>query len=107
MLMLFYLKIMELDEKDVVYLTAHSTATPYMESRTFRIFDFVQAMRARVGVPSHWVQGIDCELLKAGAPGWKKGRVRIRIEVEFIPDEPEVAASEANELDALRSKLDL
>lgn len=96
-----------LNEKDVVYLTASSSAGPYISSRTFRVFDFVEAMKGQVGIPQSWLQGIACELLKPGSPDWKKGKVRIRVEFEFIPDEPEVPASEANELDALRSKLDL
>ncbi|AFZ13814.1 KGK family protein [Crinalium epipsammum PCC 9333] len=31
----------------------------------------------------------DCEILKPGSKGWKKGRVKIRISLEFCPDEPE------------------
>jgi len=34
--------------------------------------------------------GIDCEILKIGAKGWQKGKIRIRVSVEFIPDEPEI-----------------
>lgn len=97
-----------LNEKDVVYLTASSGAGPYINYRTFRVSDFVEVMKSQVGIPSAWLQGMPCELLKIGAPDWKKGKVRIRVEFEFIPDEPEApAASEVNELDALRSKLDL
>ena len=33
-------------------------------------------------------QGVDCELLEAGK-NWKKGKVKINIQLEFIPDEPE------------------
>ncbi|CCQ49518.1 KGK domain-containing protein [Crocosphaera watsonii] len=32
--------------------------------------------------------GVDCELLEAGK-NWKKGKVKINIQLEFIPDEPE------------------
>ncbi len=37
-------------------------------------------------------KGIDCELLSVGAQGWKKGKMRIKLNVtiEFCPDEPEV-----------------
>ncbi|MEB3192853.1 MAG: KGK domain-containing protein [Snowella sp.] len=34
-------------------------------------------------------QGAKCRILKAGSSGWKKGRVKINVTVEFIPDEPE------------------
>lgn len=106
MLMSFYLRIMELNKKDVAYLTG-TNASPFIESRTFRIFDFLEAMEKRAGIPKHWIEGVECELLKSDALGWKKGKLRIRLEFEPIPDEPEASATEANTLDALRSKLDL
>ena len=33
-------------------------------------------------------EGVNVQVLRYGAPGWQKGR--IRISVEFCPDEPEV-----------------
>ena len=35
-------------------------------------------------------EGIDCEILKIGASGWQKGKIRIKTTLEFIPNEPEV-----------------
>ena len=40
--------------------------------------------------------GIDCEALKIGAKGWQKGKVTIRVIVEFCPDEPEVEETPEN-----------
>ncbi|MEG3969107.1 KGK domain-containing protein [Microcoleus sp. T2B6] len=40
--------------------------------------------------------GIDCEALKIGAKGWQKGKVRIRVTIEFCPDEPEVEETPEN-----------
>ena len=40
--------------------------------------------------------GIDCETLKIGAKGWQKGKVKIRVIVEFCPDEPEVEQTPEN-----------
>jgi hypothetical protein len=38
-----------------------------------------------------WLQqGVNCELLKPGSNGWKKGKVRIKMILEFCHDEPEV-----------------
>lgn len=34
-------------------------------------------------------EGVPCEILQLGAKGWRKGKVRMRIELEFCPDEPE------------------
>jgi KGK domain len=37
-------------------------------------------------------EGIDCEILRVGAQGWKKGKMKLKLNVtlEFCPDEPEV-----------------
>lgn len=34
--------------------------------------------------------GMNCEVLKINSKGWKKGKVRIRVSLEFCPDEPDV-----------------
>ncbi len=39
-------------------------------------------------------RGIDCEALKFGSPGWQKGRIRLSL--EFCPDEPEMPALSAS-----------
>lgn len=39
--------------------------------------------------------GIDCEILKIGAKGWQKGKIKIRVSVEFSPDEPEITEPES------------
>ncbi len=36
-------------------------------------------------------EGVDCKILKAGDSGWKKGKLKINVTVEFIPDEPEIS----------------
>ena len=39
----------------------------------------------------NWIEeGVDCIILKAGSDGWKKGKLKINVTVEFIPDEPEI-----------------
>ncbi len=40
--------------------------------------------------------GIDCEVLKIGAKGWKKGKMKITVSLEFCPDEPEVTETPEN-----------
>jgi hypothetical protein len=53
----------------------------------------VNTLASRGGIPSDdraWFdQGIDCEILRPDAKGWRKGKLRIRIALEFCPDEPE------------------
>jgi hypothetical protein len=43
-------------------------------------------------------QGIDCEILRVGANGWKKGKIKLKLNVtiEFCPDEPEVEETPEN-----------
>jgi hypothetical protein len=31
-------------------------------------------------------QGEECEMLKAGSTGWQKGKIKINVTLEFIPD---------------------
>ncbi|WP_049557908.1 KGK domain-containing protein [Limnoraphis robusta] len=49
-------------------------------------------------------EGKNCEILKMGSTGWQKGKVRLKVIVEFCPDEPEVSEPESP-LDSLRQKL--
>ncbi|MEP0872249.1 hypothetical protein NDA01_20765 [Trichocoleus desertorum AS-A10] len=55
----------------------------------------VNTLASRGGIPSDdkaWFeQGISCEILRPDAKGWHKGKIRIRIAVEFCPDELEEA----------------
>jgi hypothetical protein len=54
--------------------------------------------------------GIDCEILNLGAKNWKKGRVKIKISVEFyVEEETDSSNKEVSEpespLDDLRQML--
>ncbi|BAT54541.1 hypothetical protein NOS3756_35120 [Nostoc sp. NIES-3756] len=40
-------------------------------------------------------QGIVTEVLKPNAKGWRKGKIRIKVILEFCPDEPELKETEA------------
>lgn len=36
----------------------------------------------------NWFQeGIDCEVLQLGSPTWRRGKLRLRVSVEFIPED--------------------
>ncbi len=41
-------------------------------------------------------EGIEGEVLRFGSQGWKKGKIRVQIVVEFCPDEPEVEDTPKN-----------
>lgn len=41
---------------------------------------------------SGWLEdGIECEILQFGATSWRKGKVRLKIELEFCPEEPDIS----------------
>lgn len=39
-------------------------------------------------------EGLSCEALKFKSQDWQRGKIRVRIEVDFCPDEPESLISE-------------
>jgi hypothetical protein len=43
-------------------------------------------------------EGIDCEILRVGAQGWMKGKIKLKLNVtiEFCPDEPKVEETPEN-----------
>ena len=54
--------------------------------------------------PELWFQdGEECEILKAGSSGWRKGKFKLKVNVtlEFIPDEPETESP----LDDIRQEI--
>lgn len=54
---------------------------------------------------ANWfTQGIDCEILKPGAEDWQKGKVRLQVTLEFIPDEIEDSDSKST-LDDIRQTI--
>jgi hypothetical protein len=84
-----------------------------LSHKTFRADEFVVRankpfseglVRNRSGYPSDlpdkWFNtGIDSEILKLGAKNWQKGKVRIRVSLEFCPDEPEIEEIVSNQLE--------
>lgn len=48
-----------------------------------------------------FTEGKNCEILKIGAKGWQKGKIRLRVILEFEPEEPETNEPESP-LDDLR-----
>ena len=62
-------------------------------SKTFKVLDLIVAIREYVGADGtdeenlYYGKGLNSEVLKLGAKGWQKGKVRITL--EFCPDEPE------------------
>lgn len=42
-------------------------------------------------------EGVSCEVLKLGSNQWQKGKIKIRVSVEFYPDKPEAKPSPLDE----------
>jgi hypothetical protein len=72
--------------------------------RTFRVGELSEAIESHLKQAiENWneekngwfsPQGIDCEALRFGSNGWQKGRIRLCL--EFCPDEPNAAAQNLN-----------
>lgn len=46
-------------------------------------------------------EGIECEVLQPASKGWQKGKIKLKVTLEFIPDEPSINEPESP-LDDLR-----
>ncbi len=66
--------------------------------------------------PSHkghccsWNNSVDAEILEPESGKWKKGKIRMRVILEFCPDEPQeinnnILQQDSNSLDDIRIKM--
>lgn len=89
-------------DEDVVTMAPESSGI--IKAQTFRIAEFLSAFKLSAkqgfGLAEAWLQdGVKCRFLKANGGGWQEGKIRLRL--EFIPDEPESQSS----LDVIRSQM--
>jgi hypothetical protein len=85
--------------------------TGVMSNTTFNNLQNNLKNRGTLPLGGWLAQGMECEILGTDGKGWKKGKVRIKISLEFQPDEPEIEATSENtgyesSLDEIRRKLD-
>ena len=81
------------------------SASLVTSNATFKINQLKKTLRDRVGSDIQaWMEdGVECELLSASkGKGWQQGKIRIRI--EFVPNEPE-PSPDTNFLDDLRKDI--
>jgi KGK domain len=107
-----YLK--QCDEKDIVSFNSEKWISvsklkdivfqSFRESGITAIINYLaQKLDVTVRNINSWFdQGVKCEILRAGSQGWQKGKIKINVSLEFIPDEPEVIESP---LDDVRQEL--
>ncbi len=62
--------------------------------------------RTHTNIANHnWLKdGKECEILQVGSNGWKKGKIRLKVSLEFIPDEPKIKEIESP-LDDIRQSI--
>ncbi|MEQ9552777.1 MAG: KGK domain-containing protein [Coleofasciculus sp. G3-WIS-01] len=82
-------------------LSVDESAQLLLGNRTFRVEEFVEAIRMQLEDLEGWTQdknawfsekGIPAEVLRFTAKGWQKGTVRISL--EFVPEETESQKSQ-------------
>lgn len=71
------------------------TAYPMFKTEQFKV-DIKRLCQNYSGISTkiseQWFsEGINCEVLKLNSNAWQKGKIRIKLTLEFCPDETEVA----------------
>ena len=69
-----------------------------------KIFELLYTNGVNINLKDAFENGLDGEVLKIGAKGWQKGKLKIRVSVEFYPDEPEISEPESP-LDDIRKMM--
>jgi hypothetical protein len=82
-------------DQDVV-ISSNWNLSSLIYNNTFKVVELLKAMQKSTGQSDEWFyKGVECEVLGL-TQGWQKGKVRISI--EFCPDEPELTnSSEEND----------
>ena len=73
-----------------------------------------QLKQAGLGTPpnhqNEWNKSVEAEILEPKSGDWKKGKIRMRVILEFCPDEPEEikennSSDNSNSLDDIRQTI--
>ncbi|NEP40968.1 MAG: KGK domain-containing protein [Okeania sp. SIO2H7] len=113
-----------LDESEVVQIPENLGNELNLSSNSFKSFPLTgeqlsnaiqRHLKISPGIKNQlFNEGLDCEVLKFAAKGWQKGKIRVKMTVEFCPDEPEepetpeqskAGKSDPDSLDDLRREL--
>lgn len=96
-------EFVEIDWNEVISL-AECKYTIVLNHITFKAGELTEALKNplrnamvhnKSSIPSelvdNWLEnGVECEILKRGTKDWQSGKVRIKISLEFCPDESEI-----------------
>ena len=108
------------------YLANDDDVISFSADSLFKVFKFKEAVNSfvsgrllqamkehfhHIGIRGKFIDefnifrdGQNCEILNVGSNGWKKGKVRLKVTLEFIPDEPEINELESP-LDDIRQTM--
>ena len=84
---------LEAIKQQKVYFSEQRTSSKHRHYLTLEKLNAGYSVDRKFIIPtseSYWVScsgNVECQLLKIGFPGWKKGNLRIRTKVTFFPDE--------------------
>jgi hypothetical protein len=80
----------QLNDDDVVLI--ENADASFINTRLFKIGWFKAGSNRLSPYMNNWMnKGFDCEILQAHGGGWRKGKLRLRL--EFVPDEPDAPQS--------------
>lgn len=104
------------NEEDVISVKEDNMHSYVMGSPMFKLVDMVRKLSVKlVGMnefdwdksnykKKKWIaDGVKCEVLSVSEGKWKTGKLRIKLVVEFCPDEPTSSTASKSPLDDLRS----
>lgn len=93
----------QLDQNEVFsfnsqYSKDFNLSSNNFESINLKAQEFIEVIKRclNIGVEAKnilFTQGLECEALRFGAKSWQKGKVKIKVTLEFYPDEPEFKAT--------------
>ncbi|MBE9190258.1 hypothetical protein IQ230_07775 [Gloeocapsopsis crepidinum LEGE 06123] len=97
---------MSLSEDDVIYID--KTYLAWYEHPMFKLSQLKTQikllLRKYIGYHSEekekkWFEdGVDCEILKVGAKNWQKGKIKLTVKLDFIPEEIETEEISTNRI---------
>ena len=88
--------------KQIIEITVIKMKSAYSQSLIDQGYPLNTSWNGNYPNYDDWFQsGVECKLLRLGESQWKQGKVRIRVEVEFIPDDESTEIDEPS-LDTFR-----
>jgi hypothetical protein len=83
-------------------------------ARLFEFGEFLDGISRLIGLSSEsmkiLIEGIPCRVMTTQQKGWRLGKIRLKLELQFIPDEPitvEIIENFDSPLDEIRKATEL